>query len=99
MRSVDLTQEFVQVTFIAEVAEDGPKHGLGVFSALDAMLFYVYFEAMLIPMFLAISRTGFRASAIRYLSIFLSIPSILKELLRDFIKSQAICKAKDSKPL
>ena len=29
-----MTQEFVQVTFIAEVAEDGPKHGLGVFSAL-----------------------------------------------------------------
>ena len=31
---------------------------VGVFSALDAMLFYVFFEAMLIPMFLAIGMWG-----------------------------------------
>jgi NADH-quinone oxidoreductase subunit M len=31
---------------------------VGVFSALDAMLFYVYFEAMLIPMFLVIGMWG-----------------------------------------
>ncbi len=31
---------------------------IGVFSALDAMLFYVFFEAMLIPMFLVIGMWG-----------------------------------------
>jgi NADH-quinone oxidoreductase subunit M len=31
---------------------------VGVFSALDAMLFYVFFEAMLIPMFLVIGMWG-----------------------------------------
>jgi NADH-quinone oxidoreductase subunit M len=31
---------------------------VGVFSSLDAMLFYVFFEAMLIPMFLAIGMWG-----------------------------------------
>ncbi len=31
---------------------------VGVFSALDALLFYVYFEAMLIPMFLVIGMWG-----------------------------------------
>lgn len=31
---------------------------IGVFAALDAMLFYVFFEAMLIPMFLIIGIWG-----------------------------------------
>ena len=32
---------------------------VGVFSSLDAMLFYVFFEAMLIPMFLVIGMIAF----------------------------------------
>ena len=31
---------------------------IGVFAALDALLFYVFFEAMLIPMFLIIGIWG-----------------------------------------
>ena len=31
---------------------------IGVFAAMDAMLFYVFFEAMLIPMFILIGVWG-----------------------------------------
>ena len=39
---------------------------IGVFSALDAMLFYVFWEAMLIPMFLIIGIWGGAESGLRH---------------------------------
>ena len=36
---------------------------VGIFAATDAMLFYVFFEAMLIPMFLIIGVWAVRAAS------------------------------------
>jgi NADH:ubiquinone oxidoreductase subunit 4 (subunit M) len=44
---------------------------IGVFCALDGVLFYVFFEAMLIPMFLIIGVWGGRAASTRRFKFFL----------------------------
>jgi NADH-quinone oxidoreductase subunit M len=49
-------QEKVQQYMAAFLIMEGLM--IGVFSALDALLFYVFFEAMLIPMFLVIGMWG-----------------------------------------
>ncbi|MGV6852885.1 MAG: NADH-quinone oxidoreductase subunit M [bacterium] len=46
----------VQQYYAAFIAMEGLM--LGMFSALDSMLFYIFFEAMLIPMFLIIGMWG-----------------------------------------
>ena len=48
---------------------------IGVFSSLDAILFYVFWEAMLIPMFLIIGDLGRRQSGIRDDQVFSLYPA------------------------
>jgi len=52
----EVIQQRVQQYMAAFLIMDGLM--VGVFSALDALLFYVFFEAMLIPMFLLIGMWG-----------------------------------------
>ena len=52
----EVIQERVQQYMAALLIMEGLM--VGVFSALDALLFYVFFEAMLIPMFLLIGMWG-----------------------------------------
>ncbi len=52
----EVIQERVQQYMAAFLIMEGLM--VGVFSALDALLFYVFFEAMLIPMFLLIGMWG-----------------------------------------